>query len=209
MAKVYVARHGETEYNRQGRYQGRRDSALSALGRRQAAALAEKLAASAAVRVISSPLGRSIETARPIAERLGVTLELDDRLIEIAHGPWEGRLRVELEREDPTRIAMWRSEPQEVQFEGGESVRAVDARWRSFAAACPANLDAIVVTHDILVRLAILAATNRPFARLWDAPAENGAYALFEVENGEWRLLDECCCEHLAGMRADLNRQAL
>jgi phosphoserine phosphatase len=209
VAKVYVARHGETEYNREGRYQGRRDSALSALGRRQAAALAEKLSASAAVRVISSPLGRSIETARPIAERLGVALELDERLIEIAHGPWEGRLRVELEREDPARMAMWRSEPQAVQFEGGESVGGVDARWRSFAAACPANLDTIVVTHDILVRLAILAATNRPFARLWDAPAENGAYALFEVGNGQWRLLDECCSEHLAGMRADLNRQAL
>jgi phosphoserine phosphatase len=209
VARVYVARHGESEYNREGRYQGRRESALSALGRRQAAALAENLSASEAARVISSPLGRCVETALPIAQRVGVSLELDERLVEIAHGNWEGRLRVELEREDPARVAMWRSAPQAVKFAGGESVLDVDARWRSFAATYSANVTTIVVTHDILVRLAILAATDRPFARLWDAPAENGAYALFEVHNGEWRLLDECCNAHLAGIRADLSRQAL
>jgi broad specificity phosphatase PhoE len=209
VAKVYVARHGESEYNREGRYQGRRESALTPLGRRQAAALAEALAASAATRVISSPLGRSVETARPIAQRLGIALEVDARLIEIALGEWEGRLRVELEREDPSQMAMWQSVPHAVQFEGGESVLDVDARWRSFAATCPADVATIVVTHDILVRLAILAATNRPLARLWDAPAENGAYTLFEVENGQWRLIDECAAEHLAGIRADLSRQAL
>jgi phosphoserine phosphatase len=209
VANVYVARHGETEYNREGRYQGRRDSALSALGRRQAAALVESLAASAAARVISSPLGRCVETARPIAQRLGVALELDERLVEIAHGAWEGRLRADLEREDPSRMQLWRSAPQAARFEGGESVVEVAARWRSFAATCPADVTTIVVTHDILVRLAILAATNRPFARLWNVPAENGAYALFEVHNGAWRLLDECRNEHLAGIRADLSRQAL
>jgi phosphoserine phosphatase len=209
VAKVYVARHGESEYNREGRYQGRRESALSALGRRQAAALAESLAACGAARVISSPLGRSLETARPIAQRFGIALEIDQRLIEIAHGSWEGRLRAELEREDPARVAMWRSAPQMVQFEGGESIADVEARWRSFAASCSADVATVVVTHDVLVRLAILAATNRPFARLWDAPAENGAYALFEVENGQWRLIDECRAEHLAGIRADLSRQAL
>lgn len=209
MAKLYVARHGESEHNREGRYQGRRESSLSELGRRQAAALAETLAASAAVRVISSPLGRCVETARPVAQRLGVEVELDDRLIEIAHGSWEGRLRVEIEREDASRLQMWRSAPHVVQFEGGESLADVDARWRSFVAACPANGDAIVVTHDILVRLAILAATNRPLARLWDAHAENGAFALFERDGETWRLADECVGSHLAGLRADLNRQAL
>lgn len=209
MAKFYIARHGESEYNREGRYQGRLDSSLTELGRRQAAALAETLSASAAVRVISSPLGRCVETARPVAQRLGIALEFDQRLIEIAHGPWEGRLRVEIEREDPSRMHVWRSAPQTVQFEGGESLADVDARWRSFAAACPADLDTIVVTHDLLIRLAILAATNRPFAQLWDALAENGAYALFDVDNRRWRLVTECSAAHLGGLRADLSRQAL
>ena len=208
MAIVYVVRHAESEANREGRYQGRHDSPLSTLGRRQAAALADALASSGAC-VISSPLSRCVETARPLAERLGVSLQCDNRLIEIAHGTWEGRLRDEVEREDAARMRAWRTAPHEVRFEGGESLADVDARWRSFIASRPDDADAIVVTHDVLVRLAILAATNRPLAHLWEPRAENAAYAVFEVKDGCWQLLSECTTAHLAGLRADVSRQAL
>jgi probable phosphoglycerate mutase len=209
MATVYVARHAESEANREGRYQGRQDSPLSALGHRQAAALASALGASRVACVISSPLRRCVETALPVAARLGVPLECDDRLIEIAHGTWEGRLRAEVEREDAARMHAWRAAPQHVSFDGGESLADVDARWRSFVASCLTDGDAIVVTHDILVRLAILAATNRPLAKLWEPKAENAAYAIFEINDARWQLVTEFCATHLAGLRADISRQAL
>jgi probable phosphoglycerate mutase len=209
VATIYIVRHGETESNREGRYQGRLDSPLSVLGLQQAAALAEKPAWNGVSRVISSPLGRCIETARPIAQRLGVALEQDARLIEIAHGNWEGRLRVEVEREDSARMHDWRTAPESVEFEGGESLADVDARWRSFAASVPTDTNAILVTHDLLIRLAILAATNLPFARLWEPRAENAAYAVFEVSAARWELVQECCTAHLSGLRADVTRQAL
>jgi phosphoserine phosphatase len=209
MAAVYVVRHAESEANREGRYQGRRDSPLSALGRRQAIVLAEALAGSRAARVISSPLQRCVETARPVAERLGVALEQDARLIEIAHGTWEGRLRAAVEREDAARMSAWRTAPQAVKFDGGESLADVDERWHSFGASLANGGDAVVVTHDVLVRLAILAATGRPLARLWVPQAENGAYAIFEIKGARWRLVRECCRAHLTGLRADIGRQAL
>ena len=209
MATVYVVRHGESEANREGRYQGRHESPLSALGHRQAAALANALAASKVTCVISSPLRRCIETALPLAARLGVALECDDRVVEIAHGTWEGRLRAEVEREDAARMHAWRKAPQHVRFDGGESLADVDARWRSFAATRPADVDAIVVTHDILVRLAILAATDRPLAQLWEPRAENAGYAIFEINDAQWKLVSECCTAHLIGLRADISRQAL
>jgi broad specificity phosphatase PhoE len=209
MATIYVVRHGESEANREGRYQGRQDSPLSALGHQQAAALASTLSASRVARVISSPLGRCVETALPVAARLGVPLECDDRVIEIAHGTWEGRLRAEVEREDTARMHAWRTMPQHVRFDGGESLADVDARWRSFAASRLTDADAIVVTHDILVRLAILAATNRPLAQLWEPKAENAAYAIFEVNDAGWQLVSECCTTHLTGLRVDISRQAL
>ncbi len=209
MATIYVVRHGESEANREGRYQGRRDSPLSSLGHRQADALATSLGASKASCVVSSPLGRCVETAIPIATRVGVTLTCDDRLIEIAHGTWEGRLRAELERADTARMHAWRTAPQQVRFDGGESLADVDARWRSFAASRPDDADAVVVTHDVLVRLAILAATNRPLAQLWEAEAENAAYAVFDINDGRWQLVRECCTTHLIGLRADVSRQAL
>jgi broad specificity phosphatase PhoE len=209
MATVYVARHGESEANREGRYQGRQDSPLSALGHQQTAALASTLSASRVACVISSPLRRCVETALPVAARLGVPLECDDRLVEIAHGTWEGRLRAEVEREDAARMHAWRTTPQHVSFNGGESLADVDARWRSFVASRLTDGDAIVVTHDILVRLAILAATNRPLAQLWEPKAENAAYAIFEINDARWQLVTECCATHLTGLRADISRQAL
>jgi phosphoserine phosphatase len=209
MATVYVVRHGESEANREGRYQGRHDSPLSALGHRQAAALANALTASKVACVISSPLRRCIETALPVAARLGVALECDDRVVEIAHGTWEGRLRAEVEREDAARMHAWRKAPQHVRFDGGESLADVDARWRSFAGTRPADADAIVVTHDIIVRLAILAATNQPLAQLWEPKAENAGYAIFEINDARWQLVSECCTAHLTGLRSDINRQAL
>ncbi|HKE36237.1 MAG TPA: histidine phosphatase family protein, partial [Candidatus Baltobacteraceae bacterium] len=93
--RLYVARHGETDWNYEGRYQGQRESTLTELGRRQAEALAGALADSGARRILSSPLRRCVDTARPLAERLGISVETDDRLLEIAHGNWEGRLRAE------------------------------------------------------------------------------------------------------------------
>lgn len=209
MAMVYVVRHGESEADREGRYQGRRDSPLSALGHRQAAALANALTASKVACVISSPLRRCIETALPVAAHLGLALECDDRVVEIAHGTWEGRLHAEVEREDAARMHAWRKTPQYVRFDGGESLADVDARWRSFAAARLGDADAIVVTHDILVRLAILAGTNRPLAQLWEPRAENAAYAIFESNGARWQLLSECCTAHLTRLRADISRQAL
>ncbi len=108
--KLYIARHAETTWNLAGRYQGRRESALSARGIQQGFALAEAFAHAdpAPVRIIASPMQRTRATATFVAERLNVPLETDDALIEIAHGTWEGRLRDEIAANDPARYTTWR-----------------------------------------------------------------------------------------------------
>jgi broad specificity phosphatase PhoE len=210
VAFAYVARHGETDWNRAGRYQGQLESRLTELGRTQAAALANALRESGARRVIASPLARCVDTARPIAEALGVRLETDKRLIEIAHGTWEGRLRSEIELDDVATMTAWMKQPETVRFEGGESLADVATRWNAFAAELSGNNDdAVVVTHDVLVRIAVLLASGRPFQNLWEPRVQNGGYARFAVATARWQLLDECLDEHLAGMVADTSRQAL
>ncbi len=206
---VYVARHGETDWNREGRYQGRRESHLTATGRAQAAALARALEGVSVGRVVSSPLARCAETAEPIALQHGVTLEKDARLIEIAHGTWEGRLRADIEREDPTTMRAWREQPQLVAFDGGESLGQVLERWRTFAGELGGNDDVLLVTHDVVVRLAILEATHHSAARLWEPRVVNGGYARFAIGDGIWQLLDECVDDHLGGLRVDTAFQAL
>ena len=101
---ILLARHGQTEFNVERRLQGRLDSPLTALGVRQAHAMAELIADlvrmdGGAWRLVASPLGRAIETARIIGARLSLPVEPEPRLAEIDVGPWAGRLRSEIERD--------------------------------------------------------------------------------------------------------------
>jgi probable phosphoglycerate mutase len=207
--RVFVARHGETTWNAVGRYQGRRESSLSALGLRQAQALAAPMEHAGVGRIVSSPLIRCVETARPTAERLGLDVEVDERLIEIAHGTWEGRLRDEIAANDGLRYRAWREDPENVAFEGGESPPHVLARWRDFAATLQPRTPTLVVTHDAVVRIALLAAGSRGFDAFWTSHVENGGYAIFEVDGARWTLVEECVTAHLAGVRAAIDGQAL
>ncbi|MBV8636849.1 MAG: histidine phosphatase family protein [Candidatus Eremiobacteraeota bacterium] len=206
---VSIVRHGETDWNREGRYQGQRESRLTETGRQQANALADALGGARISRVISSPLARCVDTAAPLAARLGVDIEVDRRLIEISHGTWEGRLREDLEREDPEVLRAWRETPERVRFEGGESLDDVMQRWRAFARTIGENADVAIVTHDVLVRLALLDAAHRPLSQLWEPQVRNGAYARFSVDGGIWQVLDACVDDHLGDLLVDTARQAL
>lgn len=205
---IYVARHGETDWNRAGRYQGRRESSLTEVGRAQAEALARALETSGIRRIAASPLQRCVRTAQPLAALLGIAVETDERLVEIAHGDWEGRLRSDIQREDPQTWHAWKEDPERVRFRGGESVADVLGRWRGFAAELAGNEETVIVTHDVVVRLAILDATDRGPAQLWEPRVVNAGYARFE-RDPRWRLLEECVDAHLRGVRTDPASQAL
>jgi phosphoserine phosphatase len=206
---VYVARHGETTWNLAGRYQGRRESGLTSLGMAQAGALAEAMRGADVGRVVASPMLRTLATARPTAAALDLTVEADDRLIEIAHGTWEGRLRDEIEAHDAARYRAWRHDPARVVFVDGETVPQVRERWRAFARSFASDVPALVVTHDAVVRVALVDALGRELDAFWDVEVENGAYAAFEVENGRWTLREQCVRAHLGAMRANAELQAL
>ena len=206
---VYVARHGETTWNLAGRYQGRRESELTPLGMRQALALADAMEQARVGRVVSSPMLRCTATAQPSADRLNLRVEIDDRLIEIAHGTWEGRLRDEIAANDPARYRAWREDPAHVEFENGETIAQVLERWREFAASFRSDVPALVVTHDAVVRVALLDATGRALDAFWDARVENGAYAVFEADASGWALIDENVAAHLGALRASIEGQAL
>ena len=209
MPAVFIARHGETTWNISGRYQGRLESPLSPLGLAQAQRLADSLSAHPLKRIISSPLGRCVHTAEIVAAKFGLSVETEPLLIEIAHGAWEGRYRDELAANDPERYRQWRHEPEIVQFENGESIRDVLDRWRRFITGFVSVQDTLLVTHDAVVRVALVDRLNRPLSQFWKSRVLNGAYAWFQVTNSHWELVQECVSDHLAGLVADPSTQAL
>jgi broad specificity phosphatase PhoE len=105
---LILARHGETDYNRDGRWQGHLDVPLNGAGRRQAARLAEILRDERVDAVVTSDLARARETAAIVSERLALEFEVDPRLRERGFGAWEGLTSAEIAERHPVDWERWR-----------------------------------------------------------------------------------------------------
>ncbi|MDU0826177.1 MAG: histidine phosphatase family protein, partial [Negativicoccus succinicivorans] len=104
MLRLLLARHGETKWNLEGRYQGQVDTELSELGQTQGEKLGESLRAVPIDAVLASPLRRARETAEYCAKWHGLPVVADADLTEIAHGAWEGKLVAEVAHADGDRL---------------------------------------------------------------------------------------------------------
>jgi probable phosphoglycerate mutase len=123
-----LLRHGETALSVERRFAGRGDAPLTEAGRRQAAAIAARLAARGGIDVIvTSPLQRARRTAEAVAERTGAALKVDDDLVETDFGDWEGLTFAEASARWPEAVSAWLSSA-EVAPPGGESLATVARR---------------------------------------------------------------------------------
>jgi probable phosphoglycerate mutase len=170
--RILLARHGETPWNAEGRYQGQEDIPLSPVGEAQAAALGERLRHVAIDRAVSSPLSRSFHTAQlALGPERAAMLTTDEGLKEIAHGTWEGLLSSEIHERDPDRLQAWRDAPHEVLMPEGESLQHVFERaWPALARAARGLGDGdtlLVVAHDAVNRVLLCHVLGIPFAKLW------------------------------------------
>ena len=170
--RILLARHGETPWNAEGRYQGQSDIPLSPVGDAQARAMGERLKDVRIDRAVASPLSRAQATARfalgPAREGMLLT---EPDLQEIAHGEWEGLLASEIQEKDPARLRAWREEPDTVLMPGGESLRQVlDRSWRGLAAAMTGLGEEdtlLVVAHDAVNRVILCRILGLPIGKLW------------------------------------------
>lgn len=128
MTRLVLVRHGETDWNVEGRYQGQADPPLNAKGLAQAAQVAQELKGVGIDVIYSSPLKRAWQTAEIIARELGVPLYPEPRLMEIHQGDWQGRLRAEIAAKYPELFRRWLTEPWRVTPPGGESLQQVQRR---------------------------------------------------------------------------------
>ncbi|MET0329178.1 MAG: histidine phosphatase family protein [Luteimonas sp.] len=170
--RILLARHGETPWNAEGRYQGQEDIPLSEIGERQATLLGARLADVRIDRAVASPLSRADRTARlALGETRASTLLTDPGLAEIAHGTWEGLLAGEIRERDPERLTAWRDAPDTVQMPGGESLQRVfDRAWPAFARAVDGlgpDDTALIVAHDAVNRVILCRVLGIPLSRLW------------------------------------------
>ena len=197
--RILLARHGETPWNAEGRYQGQEDIPLSPVGEGQARALGERLREVTITRAVASPMRRARHPAELALGQRDLPLTLDPGLMEIAHGTWEGLLASEIREADPERLRQWREAPHEVLMPEGESLQHVlDRAWPAFARATEGLGDddtLLVVAHDAVNRVLLCRILGIPLAQLWgfrQAPTTINLLEGPDVDHLEVVRLNDC-----------------
>ena len=191
--RIVLWRHGRTEWNATGRFQGQLDPPLDEVGRNQAILAAPHLVAAGlpleGTVVVSSDLSRAAETAATLTALLGVPLRLDERLREHGMGVWEGLTRDEVGQRFPDQLADWTA-GRPVRGRGGEDPADVADRALAALADLPSAQVAVVVTHGgtagrLLERLLGIDPDHRRVL----GPLGNCAWSELSRHGERWRLI--------------------
>jgi len=192
--RLLLVRHGVTDWNREGRFQGHLDPPLGDDGHAEAQLLAERLAADPAVRparIISSSLARATQTADAIGVAVGVAVEPDPRLIEIGQGEWEGRTHEELAVADADRYAQWRRDAGIRQPPGGEPIESATARVSALLDELepgPGAWPVCLVSHGGTLRVLARVLLRAGDVATWTLDVDNASLGICTAITDGWRL---------------------
>jgi phosphoserine phosphatase len=191
--RYLLVRHGETDWNRDKRFQGQIDVPLNPQGRVQAAQAAEFLKPIAIDYAVSSPMLRPKETAEIILQsHPEVGLTLNPLLCEISHGLWEGKLEAEIEAAYPGELHQWQRAPETVQMPEGENLQQVWERavaaWQQILAETPAEsaqpIITLVVAHDAVNKALLCYLAGLSPAQFWTFKQGNGSVTVIDYPQG-------------------------
>ena len=204
MAEIYLVRHGETEWNAQGRIQGHTDIALTDRGRRQSAALARRLAEVPFTTAWCSDLSRTRETAQIILGERDTPLYPTPQLREYHKGVFEGLTVREYARRYPDLYQASLRNDLDFAPPGGETIRQTSARMAEFTAQLTAahgpRDKVLVVGHGGSLRSFIVALLSLPLEANWKFVMHNCALSLVNTypDNAVLHLYNDT--SHLAGI---------
>ena len=187
--RLLLVRHGETDWNREGRFQGQIDIPLNSNGRAQADAARRFLAPVAIDRAYTSAMARPRQTAEAIlADHPGVPLTSTTGLLEIGHGLWEGRLEREIAEGWPQLLSDWKEHPETVQMPQGETIHDVWQRslatWQRIAAGLDEAETALVVAHDAVNKTILCGLLGLGPDAIWAIKQGNGGVTVIDYPDG-------------------------
>ncbi len=206
--RIILVRHGETDWNKQGRFQGQIDIPLNQNGKFQAKAASEFLKKHIIEKAFSSSLSRPKETAQIILnEHPGVEISLKDSLKEIGHGDWEGKLESEIKSNWPDLLKTWKISPEKVQMPKGENITEVSTRsisgWDEICKDLKNEETALVVAHDAVNKTILCHLLGLMPSKIWMIKQGNGGITVIDLSEEEGQP-DQITClnitSHLGGI---------
>tara|TARA_B100000579_G_scaffold242683_1_gene199000 strand:- start:130 stop:1458 length:1329 start_codon:yes stop_codon:yes gene_type:complete len=206
--RLILVRHGETDWNKQGRFQGQIDIPLNQRGRSQAQAASEFLKNISIQKAFSSSLSRPRETAQIILKKHpGIKISLKDNLKEISHGKWEGKLESEINSDWPDLLKTWKILPEKVQMPDGENIKEVSKRsiagWIEICKNLKDNETALIVAHDAVNKTILCHLLGLMPSEIWMIKQGNGGITVIDLSEKEDQP-DQIAClnitSHLGGI---------
>ncbi len=185
--RLLLVRHGETDWNRDGKFQGQIDVPLNDNGRAQASQAAEFLKDVHLDFAFSSSMLRPKETAEIILQHHpNIELQLDRDLWEISHGLWEGKFESEIESDFPGLWQQWKNSPATVQMPEGENLQQVWGRaiaaWQRIIRSVSGT--GIVVAHDAINKAILCNLFGLTPEHFWNFKQGNGAVTVIDYPQG-------------------------
>ena len=171
--RIYLVRHGQTEWNVEHRFQGHQDSPLTQLGLQQAGWLADAMRDKHIDAIYSSSSTRAMRTAEIIRDERTLPIHARDGLMEMNLGVWEGGVQKEIESAYPEQYEAFWNDPEHFQIEDAERFEEVMARASAVldeVLTAHRGQSVLIVTHTVVLKLLMARFEQRPLRDLWELP---------------------------------------
>lgn len=170
MTKIYLVRHGQTDWNKQLVFRGRKDIPLNEVGMMEANSIAQGLEEEKIDSIYTSPLKRAVQSAGPASKVSGIKIEQAADFIDINYGKWEGLSFTEVQNRYKEQYNLWENHPEKVEFPAGETLE--EARHRSFMAfkniiRNSLHKSLLIVSHRVINKLLLCAILDLPNSYFW------------------------------------------
>ena len=190
--RLILIRHGETSWNKTGRFQGHVDVSLSSRGFRQAQSIARTLKPVAPRIIYSSPLPRAIQTAEAISRAYSTSIIPLDELKELNLGKLDGITVDELQAQYPEFHQFWNKDPSRVHMPEGESLQQLQTRaWRAIEEIRKWHSEdtAVVISHNFTITCIVCRVLGMPLSRLHRLRLDLGSFTTIQLHQRRWRLI--------------------
>lgn len=193
MTKIFLTRHGQTEWNKKGISQGHKNSDLTDLGVNQAKWLGAKLEDEKIDLIVTSSLGRAKDTALHIRGKRDIEIIESDNLKEMHMGEWEGRSHVEIEELWPENVHDFRNQPHKyTPMEPAESIQNLIHRTSTELrdiAKKHKNKNILIVTHGIALHALFAHIEDKPLEKFWEDDMKSTCLNVIEIKDDDIKVL--------------------
>ena len=184
-SRIILIRHGETNWNKEGRFQGQIDIPLNEKGKEQASKASQYLEEIEFTKAFSSSMKRPYETAKIILKNNNIQIEKIESLVEISHGLWEGKLEEEIKRTWPEMLKNWHENPESVTMPEGESIKQVSDRtisaWNLICDSQQKDDTTLLVAHDAVNKTLICHILGLSYSDIWKIKQGNGGITVIDI----------------------------